>query len=124
MSETVAYAEVPGATKDDLVVLALAHPLNAKDRETLGLSADASTEVGDKIGVRKDHAKALIGGGYAQVDPEDKAAVKAILAGGAGSTAPTDNPPADNPVNVAPASGETAVATDTADEKSGTRKRT
>lgn len=77
----VIQAEVPGAEEGDYVEVALAHPLNERDLERLGLPKKAKTYPGTIVSVYKQHAKTLITAGYAQVDSEDPKAIKRVLSG-------------------------------------------
>lgn len=73
-------ADVPGAKDGDLTVVVLAHPLsNDVDLQTLGLPLGQPVNAGERVAVRPDHARTLIGAGYAQVDSEDTEAVAAAL---------------------------------------------
>lgn len=102
-TEEVVTATVPGESSDNYVTLTLAHPLTQRDRTRLGLPADASTEVGQKVRVNRNGAKAIITAGYATVDPEDKAAVRGALRGGSVKGGePTAMPSAEAPAPPAP----------------------
>lgn len=70
-----------GPQSDGNVGVMLAHPLNPPDLIHLGLSPDTPAGVGDVIVVTKPNASSLIGAGLVQVDPEDNAAVLAVLEG-------------------------------------------
>jgi hypothetical protein len=73
-------AKIEGVSTKSLRTVTLAHPLNARDMQRLALSDGSETgEVGDRVKVTPDHAATLINAGYAQVDPEDAAAVRAVL---------------------------------------------
>lgn len=98
----VVTANIPGDDESQFVTLMLSHPLNERDRQFLGLPADASTEVGQKVRVNKNGAKAIISAGYATVDPEDGNAVRAVLRGeSADDVEPTAEPTAEAPVSPA-----------------------
>ena len=79
-------ADVPGGNPDKFVTITLSNPLNAADRAYLGLPADAATEVGTKVRLSINGAKAVINAGYATVDPESTEEVRAAL--GLGSNVP------------------------------------
>lgn len=79
-SPASADADAPADTPiaDGKVTVKLAHPLDKPDDlRRLGLEEKAG--VGDEIRVSSDHARMLINAGYAQTDPEDAAAVAAVL---------------------------------------------
>ena len=82
MSDTtdVITAEIPGADPSYFTSLTMAHRLNATDKKRLGLPEDANVKAGATVRVLKEHARTLIAAGYAQVDPEDQAAVDEALA--------------------------------------------
>lgn len=69
-----------GPTTDGRTRVKLAHPLNDQDVVRLGLDPQkAPYRVNDVVEVRRDDARALIGAGLVQVDPEDVRAVGAAL---------------------------------------------
>lgn len=80
-TDEAVVAQVQGAQDSDLVAIVLAHPLNKKDKQRLGIAEDARCEVNTTVKVLHDHARTLISAGYAQVDPEDHEAVKRALKG-------------------------------------------
>lgn len=76
------------APDPDKVTITLAHPVDKpEDLRYLGLAPEREVEgkivkgyqVHDKVVVNRAAAQSLINAGYAQVDPEDKAAVAAVL---------------------------------------------
>lgn len=73
-------AKIEGVKASELRTVTLAHPLRIADMTRMGLSTDnGAAEVGDKVKVTPDTASSLINAGYAQTDPEDADAVRAIL---------------------------------------------
>lgn len=60
------------------VLITLAHPLTAEQAQRLALPAEPC-KVGDEVWLWPATARAVIGAGYAQIDPEDKAAVAKAL---------------------------------------------
>lgn len=78
---SVISAQVEGAQESDFATLKMAHPLNKKDKERLGIDPEANVVTGSTVRVLKSHARTLIGAGYAQVDPEDHDAVRKVLRG-------------------------------------------
>jgi hypothetical protein len=65
---------------DGDVEITLAHPITREqDKRYLGLDLDKDYAPGDKIDVNRNAAQALIGSGYAAVDPEDRKAVAEVL---------------------------------------------
>lgn len=80
-----APAEVPAAVDPNKVTIKLAHPLTRiDDLRHLGLpERDGGYTVNDEVQVTKAGARTLINAGYAQVDPENTAAVEAVLGAGA-----------------------------------------
>lgn len=70
-----------GPTSDGKVAVPLAHPLNPRDLIHLGVDPDAPSGVGDVIEVSRDHAIAMIGSGFVQVDPDDAVAVRSLVDG-------------------------------------------
>lgn len=79
--EASAPADAPVEADPDKVTIKLAHPLDKpEDLRYLGLQPrESGYNVHDEIQVSKAGASSLINAGYAQVDPEDKAAVNAVL---------------------------------------------
>lgn len=78
---TPAAVEVAVEEDPNLVSIKLAHPLDKEDDlRRLGLEPkEGGYKPHDEIRVTRDNARMLISAGYAQVDPEDKAAVAAAL---------------------------------------------
>lgn len=78
---TPAAVEVAVEEDPNLVPIKLAHPLDKEDDlRRLGLEPkEGGYKPHDEIRVTRDNARILISAGYAQVDPEDKAAVAAAL---------------------------------------------
>lgn len=81
-----AETEAPAPVQDDppknRIEVALAHPLDREsDLTRLRLEPkEGGYKPGDKIWVTRDDARSLINAGYAKgVDPENKAAVEALL---------------------------------------------
>jgi hypothetical protein len=80
--------QVPPAAADDedrkgKVAVKLAHPLDkVEDLRRLRLDdeKEGGYRVGDEVWLSPDDARTLITAGYAQTDPENKAAVEAVLA--------------------------------------------
>lgn len=116
----VVVAQIPGANPDNFVSITLSNPLNARDREFLGLPVDASTEVGQRLRVSKNGAKAVIHAGYATIDPEDSEAVRNLVPSSPGVVSGEVADPAPvAPVEDAPSTPD--VATDV--DKSTSRKQ-
>lgn len=65
-----------------LVTITLAHPLSLDALRRVNIDADRDYNVGEKIDVRVEIARSLIGSGYALgIDPERPEQVRAALAG-------------------------------------------
>ena len=64
-----------------MVNVMLAHPLNPSDLIKIGVNPDVRSNVNDVIEVTRDVAVSLIGSGFVQVDPDDHAAVLALVDG-------------------------------------------
>jgi hypothetical protein len=109
-------ASIPGSSPDNLVPVRLAHPLNQKDREYLGLPPDGKTEVGAVVKVSRNGAKALINAGLANVDPEDPEQVRQALAGASVGATSAAEAPSDGVVDVAPGADDTAVSVNVAED--------
>lgn len=98
-TDEVIVATIPGDDESKFITLTLANPLNERDKQYLGLPPESPAEVGQKVRVNKNGARAIINAGYATVDPEDNAAVRSVLRG---ETADAGEPTAD------PSQGEQA----------------
>lgn len=70
-----------GPTSDGKVNVMLAHPLNPRDLIHLGIDPDTRSNVNDVVEVTRDQAISMIGSGFVQVDPDDAAAVIALVDG-------------------------------------------
>jgi hypothetical protein len=80
---TPAVDAAPEQDRTGRVKIVLAHPLD-RERDITRLrldQKDGGYKVGEDVWVLPADAKTLIAAGYAQVDPEDNAAVAAVLAG-------------------------------------------
>ena len=110
-AETVIEAQVPGDDPAKFTTLTLAHPLNKQTKEFLGLPADSRAEVGAKVRVNKNGARALINAGLVCVDPEDRAAVREALTPDAEQAAASESVVAEAPAADVQAAGPTGTET-------------
>lgn len=72
MSDTQNEKQV-GKTEGGLYNVRLAHPLNERDRVTLGIDTEQSLNVGDIITVTENAAASLITAGLSVAEPTDDA---------------------------------------------------